>query len=957
MSTTKLRLVTPAAFLVGVLMVGPAAIATERAAPERSINVILLDHSADIVASKKVERNAWQVWKDRVPSFLGALEDVCGYRRSGVDVGDNDASLFSLLIAARLPAAERTRLIAQELKRVFTATGRPSCVLSRSTTGHDQLTIVFQDGRDYPPATAAKIVIELSNWSPPNCLDLFPNERGPFQPPPSIVMDYRSWGDSAGVPTQQRAKVRWGVLEHGYLLPQYILHTIAVLEESLVAGTKTFYRVSEAGPGTELTRAEKRTALMVFPGVGTDRGDAWKTFLNPPILALERAGRGGFATPLILRRIDNQTAREINDKTYAYATKAFADGMNPAVGLLPHTNKWGYAAPFNQDLRLDKQFARRAVPPVVAALQKAANEAAVKLNVDAICHSLGATMLTEGALAIKDFGTTPFNQITMQNGRVRMSQAGKLLENNIVKPGDLNILTNRWDAPALPGSVSNWRTIEQAALKNQGIKAYLVDSMRSPSWQETGNLLGMVKRHSATFTDSTADAKLNSVIGGKMGSLDTTIQDIWTGRSGASSKTFGLGKAVQTDMSRIIYDTFSRRSQIGSSQGGILFAVGNTYQLDLDAQAWCLIEESKHATPDGVFGVGDQTKKKVGIQIADPGWVPPLMVGKLKVASHDLVGPSIYALPVGLARLYHADVMGSATGRTGWTHEPCLVRSTSEESIPYAFGTSAETNVPHSLEFVERETGAKLGYNLSAWSAPSEIGNRPAILYEATDSMFQPDLATCADGSYFLLLRHGTVLRFDQDGRLTGATDRLGHGLRLVRRDGEVSIVECPDGRRLTLEYSGGAVTAVQQGEDQPMIQYRYATNRLRSVVVGDKTHEYDYDDQGVLTRVSSAHYPVVELHSDARSRLASFSSGSYAASIDYEDIEREAVFREKDERELSWKFGPRRNLLAVRYGDQNWVLFTRDPEDRLIQLAFAREIRVGERKRYVITQVLGAAE
>ena len=175
MSTVRLAPLMLASFLMGALLDGQVAAATENGAPQRNINVLLLDHSADIVGSKKVERNSWQVWEGRLTSFLCALEEVCGYRRSRADLGDNKASLFSLLISARLPVTERTRLIAQELKRVFTATGRPSCVLSRSTTGHDQLSIVFQDGRDYPPATAAKIIIELSHCSPPNCVDIHPN--------------------------------------------------------------------------------------------------------------------------------------------------------------------------------------------------------------------------------------------------------------------------------------------------------------------------------------------------------------------------------------------------------------------------------------------------------------------------------------------------------------------------------------------------------------------------------------------------------------------------------------------------------------------------------------------------------------------------------------------------------------------------------------------------------------
>jgi hypothetical protein len=241
-------------FVIITGLVSAAVVELEGKTEERvpKINVVLLDHaSAPGKDTRTTMLNDWTEWDGRLPRFIPALRDVASFARGKPDKVEPTASLFSICVPADLGAMQRQALIASELKSIFNKTGRPSCILARSSEGGDQMCIVFQDRRDYPPDVAAELVIRLGESAPPNCLRITPREAGPFQPPPSVVLDCRPNGEGELESPSSRARKRWAVLKEGYLLGQYVLHCIAVLNESLFEETGTFYRHSLPTPGSK----------------------------------------------------------------------------------------------------------------------------------------------------------------------------------------------------------------------------------------------------------------------------------------------------------------------------------------------------------------------------------------------------------------------------------------------------------------------------------------------------------------------------------------------------------------------------------------------------------------------------------------------------------------------------------------------------------------------------------
>ena len=167
------------------------------------INVVLLDDGVPLRDAEKA-RDDWQAWERRVPTFLDNLQLVAAFRRATGETPDANASLYGLEIAPGVSADRKDQIIAAELERIFSATKRPSVVLARSSVGNDQMRIVFQDSRDYPPAHAAKFLRFLSEISPPVTCQAIAGTFGPFTAPPTMVFDPRA-SDDRGDRAKNRA--------------------------------------------------------------------------------------------------------------------------------------------------------------------------------------------------------------------------------------------------------------------------------------------------------------------------------------------------------------------------------------------------------------------------------------------------------------------------------------------------------------------------------------------------------------------------------------------------------------------------------------------------------------------------------------------------------------------------------------------------------------------------------
>jgi hypothetical protein len=221
------------------------------APPAPKINIIFLDDGAiGLPRGSELRRNDWKEWGDRLPTFLDRLSLVGKFDRAVGDDADPSKTLYAIEIAKTVKPEQVEGIIASELKQIADVTSRPSVILARSSAGKDQLRIVVQDSRDYPPAHAAKFLRLFAEIAPS-----VPNQRiaqsfGPFNPPPTIVFDPRTAAPASGLSGKQLSKARWGVLEETYLLPHYVLHSLATLSLTVGQFHTAFYDRTVPEPGT-----------------------------------------------------------------------------------------------------------------------------------------------------------------------------------------------------------------------------------------------------------------------------------------------------------------------------------------------------------------------------------------------------------------------------------------------------------------------------------------------------------------------------------------------------------------------------------------------------------------------------------------------------------------------------------------------------------------------------------
>ena len=249
-SKSRFWLLIVAIFYAAFTLRSVAAEETARLGPPR-INVIFLDDSCTLDTGGGIRRNHWTVWDQRLPVFQHLLVTlVAEFQKAQGDTVAAGESLFGIEISSHVSDSEKDALIADELTSIHEATGRNSAIFARSSQGSDQLRLVFQDSADYRPEDAAKFLRVLAEISPPVAHARIAECFGPFQPPPTIIFDPRV-DVRKGYDGVDPAISRWGLLEREvYMLPHYVLHTVAVLNDSVSESRLTFYSESRAEPGS-----------------------------------------------------------------------------------------------------------------------------------------------------------------------------------------------------------------------------------------------------------------------------------------------------------------------------------------------------------------------------------------------------------------------------------------------------------------------------------------------------------------------------------------------------------------------------------------------------------------------------------------------------------------------------------------------------------------------------------
>lgn len=262
------------------------------------INVILLDEgSIGLPAGSEVRRNDWQEWENRLPTFLGKLQLVADFRRASDEKPAPEASLYTLEITSSLSPDRIEEIVATELQRIYEATRRPSAILARSSSGRDQLRIVFQDSRDYPPAHAAKFLRVLAEISPAIAERRIAENFGPFNAPPTLVFDPRT--TILPPVTGDASSYQWRVLEESYLLPHYVLHALTILDENVRLTSDTFYLHSIAEPGSLAMGEFKSDLYIAGAGINSPADSSIKTDVLQ--MAVSRSGRECMVVPVYLK--------------------------------------------------------------------------------------------------------------------------------------------------------------------------------------------------------------------------------------------------------------------------------------------------------------------------------------------------------------------------------------------------------------------------------------------------------------------------------------------------------------------------------------------------------------------------------------------------------------------------------------------------------------------------------
>lgn len=782
--------------LLTMVIFGVASfLALARIAPKSElpkINVIFLDHSAAFSKSQgEVVRNDWSVWNKRLPHFIPALQDVATFRIGQSGKYQREASLFSILLSDRLSLTEQKEILIREINEIYRVTQRPSCILTRSTTGHDQLSIVFQDNRDYPPEVATEMVIQLGKFGPPSNAVVWPKNCGPFQPPPTIIVDYRTNPELRSKDLGLRAKSRWGILESGYLLPEYVLHAIVVLNDSIMEDTGTFYRTSkpDLGAGLIVDTPLRKTAYFGM----LDR--------YGPLAAGEADLFG-----VMGKRVDSTSG------IHEYL-------IEPGLGMHKGISRW-----------VSEDYLRTRVA-----------------STGYFGHILYGPLAPEikSSFDLKGWDRYGASDI----GKLPSTKVGQKW---VLKELDFGLGVTISPAGVIPG----------------------ISSLAK---------FGPVKR---TFF---------------------------------------------------------------TKPGGILFEVGNDYKVDPTGKVSLYAKLSKKAK-EGKFEAEDKTYRTVSIPL---GKSTPMEVGWCKLTEVEVLDDPLGRLPLAIPRLY-----GTASGIEGsvgkdWTFDFAEINFDTETIVPVDIDEH-KLDLPFEITFVEQETGAELLYDLSYCAGTLKSGEGSAVLYGATQSVFQPDLIAKQDGTYEVCLAHGTSITFNADGQPIALKDRSGNTIQFSHKGKEIMSITASNGRQFKLKYKNSKLVRIDAGRNT-LASYQYNTKGLLSKVTTQmRNTRYGYDSEGRIVRISNKGLgsPFLVLYDDTN-RVKELSAREKMTKITYDDRKRLIKLIWEDGSAVQWKLNSGNYLMSI-FEDRHEILLSRDPHGRLLQMAWGIKKKIQDVEVTHIHKVLG---
>ncbi len=894
---TTIRRFWPVLMSLAILFHAIEAYAQERTAHQPAINVIFLDDGATTLPEgSELRRNNWQEWRKRLPTFLRKLRMVADFRQAEGNKLDPAASLYAVEVSSSLSRERTEEIITSELYRIHDFTKRPSAILARSTAGKDQLRIVFQDSHDYPPAHAAKFLRLLGEISPAIAHRRIAKNFGPFKPPPTIIFDPRTHMLSPDEPQEELPKQRWGVLEDTYLLPQYVLHLLAILNVNVRATTNTFYIHSV--PESGIAAGQEFKSDLYVAGAGINTSPSMET-TDVVRLARMRSGRDCLVVPLYLSEwkarglgLDNpRTATEIRTYASMKARQAQVERKDIVFDIRPDLSPY----------IIDKKLLKGS--DVVDYLYKSP-----RLKDESQLYAKGIDSILDG---YKDAGTGGlshglfhsvggyadclakkyFNQLEYHKVRVGPDMAIPRIEGTIKRGGFAAIYT---------GSGDIWSAWNLATKSTA---------------QEVAKRTGGIALHDKTWRGHKIALSLGQF-------------EVYSGKTSSACK-------VTIDPAKLSHLGLHQRGY--SNLGGILFDKGNIYFLDLSGRVRRSGEKAKAAVDasGGIAGTfKEEEKAKLAVSIP-VGSVPQKVSGKgvsdLLCFYRDACGMNMGFLPFSLPRFGLPDSADVSKLGGNWTFEPIIVQGIAIKQ------KGVFSRIRRQITLIPLETGNHLSY-----SYQSELSNLQErqrkdyvqssdICYKSQGSNFQPELVSNKDGTFSWALRHGVVIGFDNSGRVTAIRCPTGNSILYTHSEGKLVEKQTSDGRSIKIQYAG------QQPEEARIndlisVRYEYDAGGLKSVKGKNHIDEFRYDNTGRLSAIKHDNR-TVSLKNDSWGRLTKVTSATVDVTLKYVSNRSTLRISDSNNNTVEWHFGPKDRIAGVTRSDTG-ILWTRSSEGRIIQMA-----------------------
>ncbi len=920
--------------------------ATEATDRVPMINIILLDDKAvGMPQGSEIRRNNWEAWRNRLPTFLSKLGLVAEFRRAASENSDPAGSLYGVEVASSLSPDRVEQIVESELNRIHASTKRPSVILAQSSAGKDQLRVVFQDLRDYPPAHAAKFLRVLGEISPAIPLRRIAENFGPFSAPPTLIFDPRIHGLCSDTPEEQLPKRRWGVLEETYLLPDYVLHLVATLDLNVRATADTFYLHSLPAPGTLV--GEKFESNLYIAGAGINSPPNEPTGVLQ--MALLRSARNTLIAPLHLSEWKNRglglenprTATEIRTYASMKARQAQAEGKDIVFDVRPDLAPYLIEKfvgvpiiPRGTDIvdYLSRSPHWKAESELYAiaidAILNGYKDANTRGSSHGLCHSeCGyAVSLTKGH----------FDSLDLFKVRVGPDMAIPRIERTVREGGAVTLYTGKGD----------WGSLWNLATKSTA--------------QDVCRRTGCIALHDEAWRwhDVPLGPSRFEVVSGRAPSVSRLTLDPTTFAYSGDKR---LTAAVDPNSNRPLSVLTNPILGLGLSPfrkletGGILFDKGNIYSLDLSGRVRALGDKAVIALDAsggvaGSFKEGEETQLSVGIPMG-PGkkrasWGP---AGNVLIYQRDVLNKGVGFLPLAISRFWASGRRTSPSSGDGWTFEPLAIQGIEnirDGAIPLA---------RREVTVIPLETGNRLSY-LAEVPSSKERGSGDqvganAFSFKNRGGDFQPDLLVNDDGTFSWVLRHGVVINFSREGFVQEIRQPAGERVMYLRSDNRIVEKRREDGRFIRVEYKQG-VPVRATTEKSAFVLYSYDSKRLLKVESKNDLSSMKYDDAGRLSEIRE-NGCAVRLKYDSQAQMTSVTAPRL--DLGFEEASGGSMLRISDPRSdaVEWHFRPNQSLAGVTRKNTG-ILWTRSSDGRIIQMALGTITPMKDGRRFEPTVLVG---